>query len=81
VYIFGDYSRSTDVADGIVFVADPAGQSQWAFEELRFGPTERSLGAYLLGFGQDQAGEVYVLTSERSGPTGSTGAVYRLVRE
>jgi len=80
-YIFGDYSHSASVPDGIVFVALPAGQSTWAFEELRFGPNDRSLGAYLLGFGQDLKGEVYVLTSERSGPTGSTGAVYRLVRE
>ena len=80
-YIFGDYSQSTDVADGLVFVAEPAGQSRWAFEELRFGPTDRSIGAYLLGLGQDLDGEVYVLTSQRSGPTGSSGAVYRLVRE
>jgi hypothetical protein len=37
------------------------------------------LGAYLLGFGQDDLGDVYVLVSEEPGPTGRTGRVYRLV--
>jgi hypothetical protein len=35
-------------------------------------PTRR-LGHYVLGFGQDLAGEIYVLTSDEGGPTGTTG--------
>jgi hypothetical protein len=38
------------------------------------------LDHYLLGFGQDPAGEMYVLTRDRQGPRGTTGKVYRLVR-
>jgi len=38
------------------------------------------LDHYLLGFGQDPAGEMYVLTRDRHGPSGTTGKVYRLVR-
>jgi ABC-type taurine transport system ATPase subunit len=31
------------------------------------------------GFGQDNAGEVYVTTTNVLGPTGTTGVVFRLV--
>jgi hypothetical protein len=34
----------------------------------------------VLGFGQDLAGEMYVLTTDEPGPSGATGRVYRLVR-
>jgi hypothetical protein len=34
----------------------------------------------LLGFDQDPAGEMYVLTRDRQGPSGTTGKEYRLVR-
>ena len=37
-----------------------------------------ALGQYLLGFGQDLTGEVYVLAKDNLGPTGNTGRVYRL---
>lgn len=36
------------------------------------------LGLYLLGFGEDAAGELYVLTSEMSGPSGATGRVWKI---
>jgi len=39
---------------------------------------EGRLGAYLLSFGMDDAGEIYVLTSENMAPTGNTGKVWRL---
>ena len=42
-------------------------------------PTGR-LGHYVLGFGQDPAGEMYVLTTDQTGPTGTTGQVLKLVR-
>jgi hypothetical protein len=42
-------------------------------------PTGR-VGSYVLGFGQDRAGEMYVLTTDRMGPAGTTGKVFRLVR-
>ena len=37
------------------------------------------MGDYLLGFGQDADGELYVLVSDNAGPTGTTGRVYQLV--
>jgi glucose/arabinose dehydrogenase len=78
-YIFGDYSTSFDAAGGQVFAATVSGSGPWSFEELRFGSTDSRLNAYVLGFGQDNEGEVYVLTSETGTPSGTTGRVWRLV--
>jgi hypothetical protein len=36
------------------------------------------LDSYVLGFGQDNEGEIYVLTTDSLGPAGTTGKVYRL---
>jgi hypothetical protein len=40
----------------------------------------RDPGHYVLGFGEDRAGELYVLTTDQTGPAGTAGKVYRLVR-
>jgi glucose/arabinose dehydrogenase len=80
-YIFGDYSREEEEPDGSLFVAKPRRTGLWKLQQLQIaGRPERRLGHFLLGFGQDLAGEMYVLTTDESGPTGSTGRVYRLVR-
>ncbi|MDP9453072.1 MAG: hypothetical protein M3P97_06735 [Actinomycetota bacterium] len=68
----GDHEHHEHVGDGAVFVAKPrkAGQGLWPFEKLTFTNTaDGELGDFLLGFGQDRAGEVYVLTSDHHGPT------------
>lgn len=78
-YVFGDWSTDFGEPDGTVFAATPAGTGLWSFAELRFGASEERLGEYVLGFGQDLSGEVYVLTNETGAPTGSTGKAYRLV--
>jgi hypothetical protein len=38
------------------------------------------LNARVLGFGEDDAGELYVLTTNNAGPNGTTGRVFKLVR-
>jgi glucose/arabinose dehydrogenase len=80
-YIFGDWSREEEEPDGSLFVAKPRKKGLWHMQQLRIAtsPSGR-LDAFLLGFGQDPAGEMYVLTSERPGPSGMTGKVSKLVR-
>jgi glucose/arabinose dehydrogenase len=80
-YVFGDWSREFEEPDGSVFVASPRKKGLWHMEQLRIAtsPTGR-VGHYVLGFGQDLAGEMYVLTTDQTGPSGMTGKVYRLVR-
>ena len=80
-YVFGDYSREEEEPDGSLFVAKPRKTGLWKLQQLQVTTRpDRRLGHYLLGFGQDLAGEMYVVTSDETGPTGTTGRVYRLVR-
>src|SRR5918992_634246 len=80
-YIFGDWNREFEEPDGSVFVATPRKKGLWHMEQFRIAtsPTGR-VGHYVLGFGQDLAGEMYLLTTDQTGPAGATGKVYRLVR-
>jgi glucose/arabinose dehydrogenase len=80
-YVFGDWSREMEEPDGTLFVASPRKRGLWLMQELRIA-TEPSgrIEHYVLGFGQDPTGEIYVGVSERTGPTGRTGKVFKLVR-
>jgi glucose/arabinose dehydrogenase len=80
-YIFGDWSREFEEPDGSLFIAMPRKKGLWNMQQLRVAtsPTGR-LGHYLLGFGQGSDGEMYVLTTDQTGPSGTTGKVYKLVR-
>lgn len=81
-YVFGDYSAAPSEPMGKLFAATrPAdGEGLWDMRELSIaGRMDGALGAFLLGFGQDNSGEIYVLLSQQPGPTGTTGEVYRVV--
>jgi hypothetical protein len=78
-YIFADFSQR-------IFIATPrAGRPTatqgrlWSFQELQF-PREPggSIGHLVKGFGQDLAGEVYILGTQVVGPSGTTGKVLLL---
>ena len=68
-YVFADFTRSFAGPEGRVFAFRPAS-----------GITELlSPGLFIGGFGQDGAGELYVLGSQVFTPTGETGVVMKLV--
>ena len=69
-YIFGVLTQDAEGMNGAVYAADRTG-STWNYEELDIA----SLNEYVLGFGKDKNGEVYVLTN--SG-TANSGKVYRI---
>ncbi|WP_202915967.1 PQQ-dependent sugar dehydrogenase [Pontibacter pamirensis] len=79
-YIFGTWSTTHEVPNGKVFIAEPIlGETLHDFDEVEFANTPTGdLNSYLLGFGQDSEGEVYVLTSDTQGPHGNTGKVYKI---
>lgn len=80
-YIFGDFSHDEEAPDGLLFAATQRRTGLWTMQELSVANfPNRRLGHFVLGFGQDAAGEVYVLTSDTGAPTGSTGRVYRITR-
>jgi hypothetical protein len=79
--VFGDWSTEFEEPDGTLFVASPRKKGLWLMQELRVANRlSGRIDHYVLGFGQDLSGEVYVLVSENTGPTGNTGKVFRLVR-
>lgn len=79
-YVFGEWNRAGADGDGIVFVATPPEDpnDMWAFTEVEVAGS-RTVGAYVLAFGEDAEHELYVMTSKNQGPTGKTGRVCRLV--
>lgn len=80
-YVFGDFSSNIDRPDGLLFVATPRKNGLWPTQQLQVaGSPDGRLGHFVLGFGQDLGGEVYVLTTDSPGPTGTTGKVFKLVR-
>ncbi|MEZ4599632.1 MAG: PQQ-dependent sugar dehydrogenase [Syntrophotaleaceae bacterium] len=87
-YLFGVWSRGEEHASqgghkhlpGRLYVAEPKTEGSWPFEELQItNRPQGDLGMFLLSFGQDRDGEVYVLTADSRGPAGNTGKVFKLV--
>jgi len=70
-YVFADWR-----AEGRLFVADPADGGPWSIATV---PIRSDVGSFVRGFGRDSGGQLYLLTSDRGGPVGSTGALHRLV--
>jgi len=78
-YIFGDYSRGFTEPDGQLFAAEEEADGSWTMRELTVaGTADGRMGRFILGFGQDTGGEVYVLTTQVVGPSGTTGSVLKL---
>ncbi|MDD3926378.1 MAG: PQQ-dependent sugar dehydrogenase, partial [bacterium] len=82
-YVFGNWTATAGRPDGRVYVAMPpaSGSGMWTFRPVNF-PGLRQTGRldrYLLAFGQGADNELYLLTSMNPGPSGSTGAVFKMV--
>jgi hypothetical protein len=81
-YVFGDWSTSFVKADGSLFIASEVISGAWQVKEasvLRENGPARRLNRFLLSFGEDEDGELYLLTSRSLGPAGSSGEVYKIV--
>ncbi len=80
-YVFGDFSASFTAPTGRLFVATEA-NGAWTLAALGLDTApDGKLNRFLLGFGVDADGELYVLTTGNVGPSGATGQVHRLVAE
>jgi glucose/arabinose dehydrogenase len=74
-YIFGVLSQSAEGMDGAVYAADRNGAT-WNYEKLSItNRTGNELDEFVLGFGKDNEGEVYVLTN---GGAANSGKVYKI---
>jgi glucose/arabinose dehydrogenase/plastocyanin len=72
-YVTGDFGTFNSPA-GRLFYLDRNN-----FRELRIGATNRALGLWIKGFGQDAQGELFVLGSGALGPNGTSGQVLKIV--
>jgi glucose/arabinose dehydrogenase len=77
-YFFGDWSKSFGARDGQLFVATKGGDGNWTMENVEVANMDGPL-PYVLAFGQDNDGEVYVLTSVTTGPVGGLDTIYKIV--
>jgi glucose/arabinose dehydrogenase len=80
-YIFGDWASSFLRPSGSVLVATEDAGGAWTFEQtsiVRDGSRGPGLDLFLLSFGEDESGELYLLTSRSLGPAGALGEVYKI---
>jgi hypothetical protein len=81
-YIFGNWSDDFEAPLGSLYVATrPASGHVWSWSELRIANMpDGELGDYIMGFGQDMGGEVYILTTDSVGPGAEqSGKLYKIV--
>lgn len=80
LYLFGDWSSNSAIPDGSIFLAEEQLDETWTYREVAIvGQGNGRLNRYVNGFGQDNAGESYLLTSGNSGLYGNTGEVLKIV--
>ncbi|RQW79337.1 MAG: hypothetical protein EHM14_09010 [Methanothrix sp.] len=79
-YVFADWSSGFAKGDGVLYLARPSGQGLWKMEEIGIADRpEGRINEYIRSFGQDDKGELYLLTSDEAGPQKETGKIYKLV--
>ena len=80
-YVFGDWSADWTTQQptprGSLLVTDPlpADAGAWTWRRLT---VDEPLARFVTGIGEDGAGELYVMTRGLTGPTGLSGALYRI---
>lgn len=79
-YVCGDWSRNWALPQGQLLVARrpaPGDSGPWKVEPIELASPEK-LGAYILAFGQDADGEIYVLTNGSNSLIPGKGRVWKL---
>lgn len=75
-YIFGDWSTDFTVADGRIYYLSQDNSGNWLRSEFRL---LEQFNRFILGFGEDENDELYILSKTNLGPTGTTGDVRKLI--
>ena len=82
MYFFGDWSKNFVFKDGQLFVAKMTGM-KWAMEKVNV-TNMPGWNSYVLSFGQDSKGEIYVMATDLTGPVpggpaGGLDKIYKIV--
>jgi hypothetical protein len=83
-YVFADWSRSMAIPSGSLFVAtrpaQGAASKRWTMAPLPLADhPDGRLRTFVWSLGEDQAGEIYVMTNDANMIQGSSGKLYKLV--
>ena len=78
-YFFGDWSRQFAVRDGRLYVASKGDNGEWTMEDVTVANMDEPFNSYVLGFGQDNNGDVYVMATDTLGPVGGLDKIYKIV--
>lgn len=81
--VFGDWSTEFVVGDGSLFLAEETMPGVFVMEEVMadLGGGPQRLNRFLLGFGEDETGELYLFTNMTGTPFELTGQIFKLVPE
>jgi hypothetical protein len=81
-YVFGDYSDGLSSGNGrVMYVVENDRANPDRRTPKVFNLVNGHLNLFVLGFGEDEKGELYVLANKTGGPAGETGVVMKLVRD
>jgi glucose/arabinose dehydrogenase len=75
-YIFGDWSANFVIPNGKLYFLEETEPDVW--ERFDLIPSE-SFNRFVLSFGEDENGEIYLLSKTTLGPSGNTGDVRRII--
>ena len=81
MYVSGDWSPTGSTPNGALFAAEEQANGDWTTHRLAI--ASRSSGGierFVLAFGEDADGGLFILTSTNGGPRGQTGEVYRITQ-
>lgn len=78
-YIFGSWGVTRTEPSGEVYLGVEE-DGEWSLERAPFveADDDNSVDQFVLAFGQDADGEVYLLGTQNVGPSGTTGRVFRI---
>jgi hypothetical protein len=77
VYFFGDWSKSFQVAEGVLLAGRKSGNG-WTKEGVKV-TNMPGFNDFILGFGQDNKGNVYIMGTRIRGPNGEQDKIYKIV--
>jgi glucose/arabinose dehydrogenase len=76
-YVFADWSDTNFLGRGKIFYLHEASPNNWTKLEFKLQP-DKPLNLYIQAIGQDEAGELYLLTNHNTG-TSKRGEVWHIV--
>ena len=76
-YVFADWSANFLLPRGKIYYLDEIEPDQWQRFEFKI-KNDKPLRRFILGFGEDEHGEIYVLTTRTSGSLLRTGEIWQI---